>query len=162
MMAKRLRLALAIGSVREILRAPLVELHVLRDRLELIACAIPHLWRHSFDFDFMYPIHTLCWRLRRLERVLDNDPWHADAAKYAQEIRRFLVLIADSQDASDVVPKSPAAERHGDLSLRKMLDHSRPGYDEWSAWSNTVQRYEERAWNDAWKLFRKRARYWWS
>lgn len=161
-MAKRLRLALTIGSVRDILRAPLVELRVLRDRLELIACAIPHLWRHSFDFDYAYPVHTLCWRLRRLERVLDADRWHADAPKYAQEIRRFLVLIADSRDGSVGVPPSPLVEEHMSSDLRSILNHRNPGYAAWSKWCADVDRYEERAWKEAWKLFRKRARYWWA
>jgi hypothetical protein len=128
-----------------------------------------HGWQHPHDFDFDYSVRSLEARLRRLERVLDSDPWHEDSDVYAQEIRRFLVLIGDWRDPFRVVPRPDCYERYmdqifthrraggvtvrGDISPLERLaisDH----YE-------TCRKVEENAWNDAWALYRERARCWW-
>jgi hypothetical protein len=123
-----------------------------------------HGWQHPHDFDFDYSVRSLEARLRRLERVLDRDPWHEDSDVYAQEIRRFLVLIGDWRDPFRVVPKSAAADRwlHRPFALKQArLVCTAEEEAEGRAYLECINNVEENAWNDAWALYRERGRCWW-
>ena len=136
----------------------------LRMRLFMAFRGAVHGWLNPYSWDFVYPLEALCWRLRHLERCLARDTMHMDADVYAQEIRRFLILIEDWRDPFSRVPRSeivemwlhaPFAPRSGKLAFT--LAEVAEGY----AYIETVRKVEENAWKEAWELYRERARCWW-
>ena len=143
---------------------PIVEVRVFFDRLGLVLSAVPHLWRHYGDWDWAYPVATLRWRCARLERVIRADPWHEGVEEQANDIKQFLKLLDDHENAIDRVPRTPGVDRWlGQRSLKAMFKSgcTEDEEQERTAWALEVDEFAEKSWNDAWDLFRDKARGWW-
>ncbi len=140
---------------------PLVEVRVFFDRMGLILRAIPHLWRHYGDWDWAYPVATLTWRLERLERVIRADTVHEGVEEQANDIKRFLKLLDDYHHAIERVPKTPGVAHWLDHTLFKPAAETDDQQKERSEWAKAVYEFEQRSWDEAWDLFRQKAREWW-
>ncbi len=117
-----------------------------------------HGWLNPYDFDFAYSLRALCWRLKHLERVLQTDTMHQDSGVYAQEIRRFLVLIGDWQDPFRVVPRNASVDAYMEAWWTdKACLHN----DEVDQYYTTLHNVEENSWKAAWELYEQQARCWW-
>lgn len=131
-----------------------VQYRVNRARFRLIFSALPHLWTHHYDFDWAYPVYTLRFRLERLERVLRRDEGVEGSSDRADEVKEFLRLLDDHENALDRChPRPTGWEWRSDYTPEEKAANT--------AWINDVTDYEEKAWNDAWNLFRDKARSWW-
>jgi len=117
-------------------------------------------WKNPYDFDWWYPLNAFKWRLKRLERALDRDPWHEGSADCAQDIRRFLILLDDFENAIDRVPRTPFVERWFD-QWRPRIEMTDEERAELRAWSDAMTQFEENTWNEAFNLLRDRLRWWW-
>lgn len=143
---------------------PLVEVRVFFDRMGLILSAIPHLWRYYPDWDESYPLATLRWRLARLERVIRADTVHEGVDEQADDIKRFLKLLDDHENALERVPRTPAVEEWFDEPWHKepgSLTVLKDGGPDVRAYIEAVETFRENAWNEAWNLFRDKSRNWW-
>lgn len=149
------------SRIGTLLRDAMTEVRVFRDRCKFLWYMTPHLWKNHYSFDFHYIRCTMEARLKILEKVLREDPYHEGSEGCAKQIRQVLEAFDDFDNAVEKVARTKLVQEYLETPIRDQHKLSKAHKDEFSEWAHTVACYELEAWNEAWTLINNYGRNWW-